>query len=263
MGAVWDWLTRHWAMLMPLVLGAVAVALLLPRGPGRRTAGGAVGLAALAAAGFLLVAPTGRHVTDLLFYVFSGVAIVSGVLMITNRNPVHAALWFALVTLSVCGLFLVRSAAFLAAATVVVYAGAIIVTFLFVIMLARQAGSAGYEQRAAQPIAATVTGFILLGGLLYTLQQWRGPDAEGGRGRAVARNEAAEPAARRFLTPPEAANANPLSRPVEGSEFGSMHGLGRSLFGDYLFAVELAGTLLLVAAIGAIAIAPRRSQGTL
>jgi NADH-quinone oxidoreductase subunit J len=42
-----------------------------------------------------------------------------------------------------------------------------------------------------------------------------------------------------------------------------MHGLGRSLFGDYLFAVELAGTLLLVASIGAVAIAPRRSQGTL
>ena len=43
----------------------------------------------------------------------------------------------------------------------------------------------------------------------------------------------------------------------------TMRGLGRSLFGDYLFAVELAGTLLLVATIGAIAIAPRRSRGTL
>ena len=42
-----------------------------------------------------------------------------------------------------------------------------------------------------------------------------------------------------------------------------MRGLGRSLFGDYLFAVELAGTLLLVATIGAIAIAPRRGRGTL
>jgi NADH-quinone oxidoreductase subunit J len=42
-----------------------------------------------------------------------------------------------------------------------------------------------------------------------------------------------------------------------------MQGLGRSLFGDYLFAVELAGTLLLVAAVGAIAIAPRRARGTL
>jgi NADH-quinone oxidoreductase subunit J len=60
-----------------------------------------------------------------------------------------------------------------------------------------------------------------------------------------------------------AALANPLSRPVEGQSLGTMRGLGRSLFGDYLFAVELAGTLLLVATIGAIAIAPRRARGTL
>jgi NADH-quinone oxidoreductase subunit J len=58
------------------------------------------------------------------------------------------------------------------------------------------------------------------------------------------------------------AEANPLSRAGEG-EIGTMRGLGRSLFGDYLFAVELAGTLLLVGAVGAIAIAPRRSRGTL
>ena len=45
--------------------------------------------------------------------------------------------------------------------------------------------------------------------------------------------------------------------------YGSLHALGRSLFGDYLFAVELGGTLLLVATIGAIAIAPRRREGTL
>ena len=44
---------------------------------------------------------------------------------------------------------------------------------------------------------------------------------------------------------------------------GTMQGLGRSLFGDYLFAVEMAGTLLLVASIGAIAVAPRRAEGTL
>jgi NADH-quinone oxidoreductase subunit J len=57
--------------------------------------------------------------------------------------------------------------------------------------------------------------------------------------------------------------ANPLSRSAsEGSQW-KMRALGRSLFGDYLFAVELAGTLLLVATIGAIAIAPRRARGTL
>ena len=56
---------------------------------------------------------------------------------------------------------------------------------------------------------------------------------------------------------------NLLSKADADHPVGNLKGLGRSLFGDYLFAVELAGTLLLVASIGAIAIAPRREQGTL
>ena len=83
--------------------------------------------------------------------------------MITNRNPVYSALWFALVTLSVCGLFLVAVAPFLAAATVIVYAGAIVVTFVFVIMLAQQSGATVYDQRSRQPFLATVSAFLLLG----------------------------------------------------------------------------------------------------
>ncbi|MFN5740619.1 MAG: NADH-quinone oxidoreductase subunit J [Planctomyces sp.] len=54
-----------------------------------------------------------------------------------------------------------------------------------------------------------------------------------------------------------------LSKATPETPVGSMKGLGRSLFGDYLFAVELAGTILLVASIGAIAIAPRREEGAL
>ena len=78
--------------------------------------------------------------------------------MITDKNPVYSALWFALVTLAVCGLFLLNSAPFLAASTIIVYAGAIIVTFLFVIMLAQQSGpTAGYDQQPFQPAIASIT----------------------------------------------------------------------------------------------------------
>ena len=62
---------------------------------------------------------------------------------------------------------------------------------------------------------------------------------------------------------------NPLSQPMprkdkpDQNDLGTLQGVGRSLFGDYLFAVELAGTVLLIATIGTIALAPRRSQGTL
>jgi NADH-quinone oxidoreductase subunit J len=173
-----------------------------------------------------------------LLWAFGGAALLCGSLMITSRNPVHGALWFALATLSVCGLFLLLDAPFLAAATIIVYAGAIIVTFLFVIMLAQQSGSATYDARSHQPLLATVTSFILLGALLTALRQ--------------------------PLPTPGPIAVNTLSRLHQADEpLGTMHGLGRTLFGDYLFAVELAGTLLLIASIGAIAIAPRREQGGL
>ena len=83
--------------------------------------------------------------------------------MITQRNPVHAALCFALVVLSTCGLFLLQAAPFLMAATIIIYAGAIVVTFLFVIMLAQQAGLSNADQRSREPLLATLAGFVLLG----------------------------------------------------------------------------------------------------
>uniref|UniRef100_A0A7C2PB16 NADH-quinone oxidoreductase subunit J n=1 Tax=Schlesneria paludicola TaxID=360056 RepID=A0A7C2PB16_9PLAN len=241
-------------VLAPSVLGAIAIWALLPR-EGHRAwvIGGMCGLTALLSVLGRLAPPTGEWLRDGLFYLFASGAVISGAMMITDRNPVYAALWFALVTLSTCGLFLLNSAPFLSAATVIVYAGAIVVTFVFVIMLAQQGGGAGYDRKAYQPVLGTVGGFLLLGALLYTLQHWGGNERRSGEYR---------PAAVAFVKPPADVAANPLSVPRDG-DLGSLHGIGRSLFGDYLYAVELAGTVLLVATIGAIALAPRRAQGTL
>jgi NADH-quinone oxidoreductase subunit J len=252
-----DWLRENYGLVVPLLLGAVAVWLLMPRLPYERSfrmAGGVAGVAALVTAGLWLTHPGEGATRALLFYLFATGAIAGAAMMITDRHPVYSALWFALATLCVCGLFLLRSAPFLAAATVIVYAGAIIVTFLFVIMLAQQHGSAIYDQRAVRPFPAVFLGFAILGGMLFTIQEWRDSGRDSGDEAVIDT---------RFIGSPVSADANPLSRPVENAELGTMRGLGRSLFGDYLFAVEVAGTLLLVAAIGAIALAPRRSQGTL
>ncbi len=259
-----DWLQEHAGLVVPLLLGAVSIALLMPRLPqpaGFRAAGLAAGAASLVTAGFWIVHPGGWAAATFMFYLFAFGAVAGAALMITSHNPVYAALWFAVATLCVCGLFLLRSAPFLAAATVIVYAGAIIVTFLFVIMLARQQGAAIYDSRAARPLPAIVVGFALLGGMLFTIQEWReaAPRQVSIKGFVVT----APGTGTRYLVPAVSGEANPLSRPVEHAELGTMRGLGRSLFGDYLFAVEIAGTLLLVAAIGAIALVPRRSQGTL
>lgn len=250
-----DWIAQNVSLIMPLVTAAAAIWLLLPRVPERRpqrAAGVVLGLIALGSLAFWWTRLSGEIVPDVLFYLFSAIAVTSAVLMVTSSNPVYAALWFAMATLSVCGLFLLRSAPFLAAATVIVYAGAIIVTFLFVIMLAQQQGLAIYDRRASQPLSAVVATFLLLCGILVTISSWRD---EADRSPASVQGAAVEEPARMV-------GANPLSQPVDG-ELGTMRGLGRSLFGDYLFAVELAGTLLLIACIGAIAISPRRSQGSL
>jgi NADH-quinone oxidoreductase subunit J len=249
---------EQWPLLAPLVLGGLAIWLLLPRDRVRGWGLGTLcGVAALLGFSRQFGPAAGESARNVLFYLFGGGAVVSGVLMITNRNPVYSALWFALATLSVCGIFVLNSAQFLAAATVIVYAGAIVVTFLFVIMLAQQAGGAEYDRRAYQPELATIGGCLLLGGLLFTLQGWsRGNGAEG---------------AGQFLKQPDGITANLLSEPqpwnagnvIGESDLGTLRGVGRSLFGDYLYAVELAGTALLIATIGTIALAPRRSQGTL
>jgi NADH-quinone oxidoreductase subunit J len=273
-----DWIGQHWLDWASLLLIAAGVWWLMPRAAVRPKAIGLI----LAIAGIALLAtrvddmqsPLGETV---LFWLFAGVAIVSGVLMITNRNPVYSALWFAIVTLSVCGLFVLQLAPFLAAATVVVYAGAIVVTFVFVIMLAQQAGATGYDQRSRQPFVAIVATFALLMAIVGTLQ-YASESAKhktSVAGESVSALPTGEFVVSAVATPDSSSRddvANPFSQlpadQLQGQtgrkgQMGGMQALGRSLFGDYLFAVELAGTLLLVATIGAIAIAPRRRGGTL
>jgi NADH-quinone oxidoreductase subunit J len=251
-----NWSAENYWVLLPLGLGWLAVWWLLPREkPRSRILGGLLGVAALLALQATLLPPAGDVVRDVMFYVFSGAAILCAGLMITDRNPVYAALWFALTTLAVCGLFLLNSAPFLAAATIIVYAGANIVTVLFVIMLAQQAGSANYDRQSFQPTGASVLAFVLLATLLFSLQEWG----------ALGKRTTADAARGQFVAVPEGVRANLLSQPPSSNprEIGSLRVLGRSLFTDYLYAVELAGTVLLVATIGAIALAPRRAQGHL
>lgn len=255
-----QWLTEHWLLVLPMVLGAVAVAWLMPKGePRSLLVARLLGLAAVGIVGGTLLKPTGAALQDFLFFLFAGVAVLAAILMITNRNPAYSALWFAVVTLGVCGLFLLQSAPFLAAATVIVYAGAIIVTFLFVLMLAQQAGATNYDQNSRQPGIAAFTGFVLLGALQFVLVPPKESVSAATTRGFVSLAPKVEPAAS-SPNPPNIPQSTSVTTP---ENFGTMRGLGRSLFGDYLFAVELAGTLLLVASIGAIVIAPKRSSGKL
>src|SRR5262249_46395841 len=106
-----------------------------------------------------------------LFYAFAGLSLLAGAVMITRQNPARAALSFALVILSTTGLFLLQAAPFLMAGTVIIYAGAIIVTFLFVLMLAQPDGPSDADLRSREPALACTAGFFLLATLLLVLRQ--------------------------------------------------------------------------------------------
>jgi NADH-quinone oxidoreductase subunit J len=226
-------------------LGGVGVYLLLPRGKqGRLALGLAPSLAALSllwaiwARGFQEV----EIPQEVAFYVLATVTVVGAVLTVTQRSPLHSALWFTSVVIGTAGLFLLEQASFLAAANVIVYAGAIIVMFLFVIMLAQQRGVAQHDRFAREPELATAGSFALLAILLTTIVATYHGD------QPVLRPV---PADAPGIAAWEEWDARPAAPHVAA--------LGRVLFTEHWLSIELAGTLLLVAMVGAIVIAARRA----
>ncbi len=102
----------------------------------------------------------------LLEMIFGIGGIGGAVRMVTHPRPVFAAIWFVMVVVCSAGMFLLLDAEFMAFSLIIVYAGAILITYLFVLMLAQEAtGSAGeaiYDRIPREPVAALVVGFVLL-----------------------------------------------------------------------------------------------------
>ncbi|RUL88416.1 NADH:ubiquinone oxidoreductase subunit J [Tautonia sociabilis] len=258
--------SRDLALIAAIVaLGWVGIWLLLPhRHGGVKTARAYRVGALLSAIAVLLVlpylTPPGDLLARLFFYSFSLLALLGAVLMITARNPVNSALWFAVVVLSSSGLFLLAGAQFLAAGTVIVYAGAIIVTFLFVIMLAQSHGQAIYDRSARRPLAASLTGMLLLGALISAIIAPGATRKDGDPAPiysvgAIADQPPADgPIA--AVTAQALTETSRLPRPLEQGETPAhVAGLGATLFTDHLLTVQVVGLLLFVALIGAVAIA--------
>jgi NADH-quinone oxidoreductase subunit J len=223
---------------IPIALGAVGYLFAVVSPMRRKSVPATICLLTAAISGWALWWQTGQPVVEgVLFTVFAALMVATGCAMQVEANPVYAALWFAGVILSTCGLFLMEGAAFISAATIIVYAGAIVVTFLFVIMLARQTGSSLYDRRFRQPVLAISLGGLLMAVLVYVLGQPR-------------------PAAK--LSAP----AMNFSQPTP-ADSDTLSVLGRSLFVDHLWSVEIAGVLLLIATFGTIliALATREERG--
>ncbi len=167
-----DALINPLALYIACALGAVGVALALPtRGVSWRVPGGI--LAAIGAG--LVVLLLGLNAADVdqlpnvYFYAFAVLALGSALRMITHPRPVYSALYFILTIIASSGVYVLLSAEFMAFALIIIYAGAILITYLFVIMLATQAPveddeelQADYDAQAREPMLASLVGFVLL-----------------------------------------------------------------------------------------------------
>ena len=223
--------------MLAALLGAVGIWLMLPRGGARGRMAGVV----LAAVGLgMLVSQVprlGDWMADAVFLVLAGVTVLAAVATISLRNPVHCAIWFGLSLLGTAGLFLFQGAQFLAVATVVVYAGAILVTFLFVLMLAQPKGTARYDRTSWEAMVSAASGAVIVGILSMTVTS--------------------------VLTagvPPDPPTPAQLAEGVLADRH--VASVGAELFGRHLIAVEVAGILLLAALVGA-AVIVGRSRGPL
>lgn len=160
-----------YAFYIASALGALAVWMMMPAQKPKPTKLGAlIGIVALGGLMVHLLNETpAESRPSLYFYVFSFLAIASAVRVITHPRPVYSALFFVMVILSGAGLFVVLEAEFMAFAMIIIYAGAILVTYLFVIMLATLPQAEGQEEQsplydrvASEPLSSALVGFALV-----------------------------------------------------------------------------------------------------
>jgi NADH-quinone oxidoreductase subunit J len=173
--------------------------------------------------------------TPFFFYLLSGLAIVGGVLVITRRNAVHSALALIVTLLAVSGLYLMLYAPFVAGVQIIVYAGGIMVLFLFVIMLVNIERTVKERQFNRIWPVGLAAALALLG--LFVSVYLKGhklfDDPATGQPRW-----------------PDATKALP--------DWSNTQQIGVMLYGNYMFAFEIASLLLLVAILGAVIMAKKR-----
>jgi NADH-quinone oxidoreductase subunit J len=169
------------------------------------------------------------------FYLFSAILILSALLVITAKNPVHSVLFLILAFFNAAGLFVMLGAEFLAMTLVIVYVGAVAVLFLFVVMML---DIDFVELRKVTKKYAAIGGFIgavLLAEMLFMFHAWEGDVS------ALARA------------------VQPVPDP---KVISNTHALGHVLYTHYVYLFQVSGLILLVAMIGAITLTLRQRPET-
>jgi NADH-quinone oxidoreductase subunit J len=162
-------------------------------------------------------------IVTILFFALAVIAISGAVSLILQRHPIHSALSLIVVMVAIAGLYLLLGAQFIAAVQIIVYGGAIMVLFVFVIMLL----NAGAEERTNFSRMAAYVGLPLAVVLAAGLAWW--------------------------------ASAGSQSLPTLSGEVTQTHALAMMLFQEYAFPFELTSILVLIAILGALTLAKRES----
>ncbi len=165
------------------------------------------------------------------FYLFAISAIVGGLFTVISRQPVHSVLWLILAFISSAGLFVLLGAEFVAMLLVIVYVGAVMVLFLFVVMMLDVDFAELKAQMAQYMPVALLIGLILLMQFSIAYGAWQADAAA------------------------EGLRANPTPEDVQNTV-----ALGRILYDQYFLIFQLSGLILLVAMIGAIVLTLRHRE---
>ncbi|MBI2368904.1 MAG: NADH-quinone oxidoreductase subunit J [Deltaproteobacteria bacterium] len=161
--------------------------------------------------------------TAFVFYLFAAVALAGALFVVLQRNPVYSALALILTLFAVSGLFFLLNTPFIGILQILVYAGAIMVLYLFVIMLLNLSREESIlRAHRLQRVVGTLLGGLLLVVVAAVAIRQAGPGAPGS---------------------------------VPGAAPGTAEAVGRALFSDFLFPFEMASILLLAAIVGAIVMA--------
>ncbi len=160
-----------------------------------------------------------------LFYFLSFVCVLCALMVVISKNPVHSVLYLILTFFTIAGHFVLLNAQFLAAVHVIVYSGAIMVLFLYVIMMLNLNADTEPHKSKLLKIAATISGGLLMVILVGTLR-----------------------------------SSTELTSPSSGAQVGMIKELGKTLYNDFMLPFEISSILFLVAMVGSVMLGKKENK---
>ena len=161
-------------------------------------------------------------ITQILFWVLSAVALISAIMVLLSKNPVHSVLWLIMVFFAISGHYILLNAQFLAIVNLIVYAGAIMVVFLFVIMLMNLNTTTEPQKNLWLKLTGAVAGGCFMMMFVSLVRQ--------------------------------AGDMQAKTAQVTDGNIGLIKNLGKALFSDYVVPFEISSVLFLSAMVGAVVI---------